>query len=64
MPSAVLVAPNGDIFVGDGQGPGSNARIVKFDAHGEYLMTCADTRFGSPASRCRGTHFKSVLNAI
>ncbi|MFT7207337.1 MAG: sugar lactone lactonase YvrE [Pseudohongiellaceae bacterium] len=39
MPSAVLVAPNGDIFVGDGHGPGSNARIVKFNSRGEYLMT-------------------------
>lgn len=39
MPSAVLVAPNGDVFVGDGHGPGSNARIVKFNALGEYLMT-------------------------
>lgn len=38
MPSAVLVAPNGDIFVGDGHGPRSNARIVKFNANGEYLM--------------------------
>ncbi|MDE0981724.1 MAG: hypothetical protein OSB11_07120, partial [Gammaproteobacteria bacterium] len=28
MPSAVLVAPGGDIFVGDGHGPRSNARIV------------------------------------
>lgn len=48
MPSAVLVAPNGDIFVGDGHGPGSNARIVKFNASGEYLMTWGS--FG------RGTH--------
>jgi sugar lactone lactonase YvrE len=39
MPSAVIVAPNGDIFVGDGHGPGSNARIVKFNSRGEYLMT-------------------------
>jgi sugar lactone lactonase YvrE len=39
MPSAVLVAPGGDIFVGDGHGPRSNARIVKFDSHGDYLMT-------------------------
>jgi hypothetical protein len=39
MPSAVLVAPNGDIFVGDGHGPGSNARIVKFNSRGDYLMT-------------------------
>jgi hypothetical protein len=37
-PNAVLVAPNGDIFVSDGhtekQG---NARIVKFDANGKFL---------------------------
>lgn len=39
MPSAVLIAPNGDIFVGDGHGPGSNARIVKFNSRGDYLMT-------------------------
>lgn len=38
-PSAVLVAPNGDIFVGDGHGPRTNARIVKFNSQGEYLMT-------------------------
>ena len=29
-PSAVIVAPNGDIFVGDGHGRDTNARIVKF----------------------------------
>ena len=37
MPSSVLVAPNGDIFVGDGHGGNSNDRIVKFDSHGNYL---------------------------
>ncbi len=37
MPSSVLVAPNGDIFVGDGHGGNSNDRIVKFDSHGKYL---------------------------
>ena len=37
-PSSVLVAPNGDIFVGDGhtQDKG-NARIVKFDRNGKFL---------------------------
>ncbi len=30
MPSDVLVSPNGDIFVADGHGGKSNARIVKF----------------------------------
>jgi sugar lactone lactonase YvrE len=38
-PSAVLVAPDGSIFVGDGHTPGKgNARIVKFDRNGKYLM--------------------------
>jgi streptogramin lyase len=37
MPSAVLVAPNGDIFVGDGHGGTSNDRIVKFDPNGKYI---------------------------
>lgn len=36
-PSAVYVAPNGDIFVGDGHGPGSNARVVKFAADGTFI---------------------------
>src|SRR2546421_442732 len=30
QPSDVLVAPSGDIFVADGHGPQTNARIVKF----------------------------------
>src|SRR5262245_31645517 len=30
QPSDVLVAPNGDVFVADGHGGDSNARIVKF----------------------------------
>jgi streptogramin lyase len=37
QPSAVLVAPNGDIFVADGHGRESNARIVKFSKDGQYL---------------------------
>lgn len=37
MPSDVLIAPNGDIFVADGHGGMSNSRIVKFDARGTYI---------------------------
>ncbi len=37
MPSDVHVAPNGDIFVADGHGGDSNARIVKFDSEGNYI---------------------------
>jgi len=40
MPSDVHVAPNGDIFVADGHGGDSNARIVKFDANnGPYRIS-------------------------
>jgi sugar lactone lactonase YvrE len=33
----VIVAPNGDIFVADGHGGKSNARIVKFSKDGKFL---------------------------
>ena len=38
-PSDVLVAPNGDIFVADGHGGDTNARIVKFAKDGSLLKT-------------------------
>lgn len=37
-PSDVAVAPNGDIFVGDGHDTGTNARIVKFSKDGKFIM--------------------------
>ena len=37
MPSAILVAPNGDIFIGDGHGGTSNARMVKFSRDGKFI---------------------------
>jgi DNA-binding beta-propeller fold protein YncE len=46
MPSAVIVGPNGNIYVGDGHGGRSNSRIVKFDAQGNYL-----TQWGERGSR-------------
>ena len=39
QPSAVIVAPNGDIFVADGHGGNSNARIVKFTKDGKFIKT-------------------------
>jgi sugar lactone lactonase YvrE len=36
-PSDILVAPNGDIFVADGHGEKTNARIVKFDRSGKFI---------------------------
>jgi len=42
-PTEVAIAPNGDIFVGDGHSGGGtatgNARIVKFDATGKFIKT-------------------------
>jgi streptogramin lyase len=40
QPNAVLVAPNGDIFVSEGHASGAdaNARILKFDKDGKFLM--------------------------
>jgi 6-bladed beta-propeller protein len=38
-PSAVVTAPNGDIYVADGHGGKSNARIVKFSKDGMFIKT-------------------------
>ena len=39
QPSAVAVAANGDVFVADGHGGDSNARIVKFSKDGKFIKT-------------------------
>lgn len=36
-PSAVVTASNGDIYVADGHGGSSNARIVKFSKQGKFI---------------------------
>lgn len=36
-PADIAIAPNGDIFVSDGHGGDSNARIVKFSADGTFI---------------------------
>jgi DNA-binding beta-propeller fold protein YncE len=38
-PSDALIAPNGDIFVADGHGEKTNARIVKFSKGGKFIKT-------------------------
>jgi DNA-binding beta-propeller fold protein YncE len=35
--SSVVVAPNGDIYVSDGHGTGTNDRIVKFSKDGKFI---------------------------
>ena len=39
QPSDVVVAANGDIFVADGHGGNTNARIVKFSKDGKFIKT-------------------------
>ncbi len=38
-PSAVVTAPNGDVFVADGHGGPTNARIMKFASDGKFIKT-------------------------
>ncbi|MEO7505836.1 MAG: peptidyl-alpha-hydroxyglycine alpha-amidating lyase family protein [Pyrinomonadaceae bacterium] len=38
-PSAVITAPNGDIYVSDGHGGDSNARVMKFAKDGKFIKT-------------------------
>jgi sugar lactone lactonase YvrE len=38
-PSGVAIAKNGDIFVADGHGADTNARIVKFSKDGKFIKT-------------------------
>ena len=46
QPSSVLVAPDGNIFVADGHGGESNARVVKFSSDGRLLMTWGEKGAG------------------
>jgi sugar lactone lactonase YvrE len=45
-PSDVLVAPNGDIFVADGHGEKTNARIVKFSKDGKFIKAWGKAGMG------------------
>ena len=54
MPSDVLVAPNGDIFVADGHGSSGNNRIVKYDKDGKFIKTWGVT--GAEKGEFRDPH--------
>jgi len=54
MPSDVITAPNGDIFVSDGHGGNSNARIVKFAPDGTFIRTWGE--LGSAPGQFNGPH--------
>ena len=55
QPSAIGIAPNGDIFVADGHGGAeSNARIVKFSKDGKFIKTWG--KKGSGPGEFNGLH--------
>ena len=58
-PSAVLIAPNGDIFVGDGHGPAPMRGMMKFTKDGTFIKTwgkrgTAPGDFETPHCACHG----------
>jgi len=54
QPSDVLVAPSGDIFIADGHGRDTNARIVRFAPDGTFIRTWG--RHGSGPGELDGPH--------
>jgi sugar lactone lactonase YvrE len=46
-PCDVAIAPNGDIFVADGHGGDTNARVVKFSKDGKYIKEWGKKGSGS-----------------
>jgi sugar lactone lactonase YvrE len=61
QPSDVFVAPNGDIFVADGHGGNTNARIVKFSKDGRFIKTWG--KKGSGPSEFDGPHSLAMDSA-
>ena len=58
-PSDVVVGRNGDIFVADGHGEGTNERIVKFDRTGKFIKA-----WGKPGNGACGAGEFSSLHAL
>jgi DNA-binding beta-propeller fold protein YncE len=57
-PSGVVVAPNGEIFVSDGHGGDSNARIVKYSKDGKFIKAWGSK--GSGPGEFGGLHAISL----
>jgi DNA-binding beta-propeller fold protein YncE len=57
-PTGVAIARNGDIFVADGHGGDSNARVVKFSKDGKFITTWG--RKGSSAGEFDAPHAIAV----
>ncbi len=52
QPSDVHVGANGDIFVADGHGAKTNARIMKFDKNGKFIKTWGKLGTGPGEFNC------------
>lgn len=53
QPNAVIIAPNGDIFVAEGHNVGTgSARIQKFTRDGKFLLQWGDTVPGPASLKC------------
>jgi DNA-binding beta-propeller fold protein YncE len=57
-PTDVAVARNGDIFVSDGHGPKTNARVVKFSRDGKFVKAWGT--YGSGRDNFDGPHAIAV----
>jgi streptogramin lyase len=50
IPSDVAIAPNGDIFISQGEGGGPDPRVIRFDASGKFVTTWSLAYAGGPRS--------------
>ena len=57
-PGDVAVGPNGDVYVSDGHGPKTNARVVKFSKDGRFLKAWGSQ--GSGRDNLDGPHALAV----
>ena len=64
-PSAITVDPtNGDVYVADGEGPGSNHRVAVFDRNGRFLRQWVLHRTKAEMDAGEGDEFMQVPHCV
>ena len=64
-PSAITVDPtNGDVYVADGEGPGSNHRVAVFDRNGRFLRQWVLHRTKAEMEGGEGDEFMQVPHCV
>jgi len=64
-PSAITVDPtNGDVYVADGEGPGSNHRVAVFDRNGRFLRQWVLHRTKAEMETGEGDEFMQVPHCV